>query len=446
MPRNIAKKQNTPKKQKQTKNKFSVPKGMKDTLPEEQKYWEYFLGIAKPLVEADGFLRLDTPILEQEALFKRGTGAVTDVVEKEMFTLRTKGGDRLALRPEFTPNIIRAYLEHGMFNRPQPVKLYYCGPVFRYSKPQADRLRQFHQLGFEAIGNIDPILDAQVIYLGWKILEKLGLKNLSIQINSIGCSVCRPEYLALLTEYYRNKKRNLCAICKVRLNRNPLRLLDCKEKQCLQLMVEAPQSVDYLCPSCHDHFKNVLEYLDELDLPYELNHRLVRGLDYYTKTVFEFWPEGEEELAQNALGGGGRYDGLVELLGGPETPAVGLSLGVERIINRIKKIKRIKLPDRVKPQVFLAQLGALSKRKSLGIISLLRENKIRVAEALTRNTLKSQLRIADRLNIDICLILGQKEALENSIIIRDMHTGVQEVIPQEKLIGELKRRLKQIRK
>lgn len=421
--------------------KFQAPKGMKDILPEEQKYWQYILDTSKLLVEFYNYKRIDTPILEDTQLFKKGTGATSDIVEKELFSLTTKGNDKLSLRPEFTPNIIRAYFEHGMASWPQPVKLYYFGPVFRYDRPQAGRLRQFYQIGFEAIGLSDSVLDAQIIQISWKIYTKLGIsKDLNIQINSIGCPECRPDYNKLLTDYYKGKTRQLCANCKVRLRKNPLRLLDCKEGACIRLMVQAPQSVDHLCAECHEHFKSVLEYLDELNLPYELNYKLVRGLDYYTKTVFEFWPK-EDCLAQSALGGGGRYDGLAKIIGNKEVPGVGVSLGVERIIMEIQK-QQINLEHKEISKVFLAQLGALSKRKALKLFEILQEANIQTAESFTRDSLKAQLRIADKIGAKITLILGQKEALEDSIIIRNMETGAQEVVPINKLVQELRKRLK----
>lgn len=414
--------------------RFQAPKGMKDILPEEQKYWQFILNIAEPLIQDYGFKKIDTPILEETQLFTKGTGQTTDIVQKEMFSLRTKGDDRLSLRPEFTPNICRAYLEHGMNSLPQPVKLYSFGPVFRYDRPQAGRLRQFNQFSIEALGSKDPIIDAQIIQLSWKIFEKLGIsKNLTIQINSIGCPKCRPGYIKLLVQYYKNKIKQLCNDCKTRLSKNPLRLLDCKETVCQRLMADVPQSVDNICSECHDHFKDVLEYLDELDLPYELNYRLVRGLDYYTKTVFEFYPEP-------CFGGGGRYDGLIEILGGKETPGVGVALGVERMIMEIEK-QKIKLIGQKKPRIFLAQLGTLGKRKAIKLFDALQQEEIKTAESFSRDSLKTQLRIASELEVDFTLIVGQKEALEESVILRDMSTGIQEVILINKIITELKKRL-----
>jgi len=408
---------------------------MQDILPEEQKYWKHILDvIVKPLVEAYGYQRIDTPILEQTQLFVKGTGKTTDIVEKEMYNLTTKGGDKLSLRPELTPNVVRAYFEHGMGSWPQPVKLYSIGPVFRHDRPQAGRLRQFHQINLEAIGSQDPVLDAQIIQLSSKIAQSLDIKDSRIQINSIGCPNCRPAYINLLQEHYKGKARFMCTSCKARLRRNALRLLDCKEAGCRRLSDEAPQSVDYLCSECHEHFKSVLECLDELDLPYELNYRLVRGLDYYTKTVFEIFPEPN-------LGGGGRYDGLAKIIGKKDIPGVGAALGIERFILQLQE-QKIKIFENKAPQIFLAQLGSLAKKRALKLFSELVEQKIGVIESFSRDSLKAQLRIADKLGVSFSLILGQKEALENSVIIRNMETGVQEVVLIKNIIKELKKKLK----
>ncbi len=419
---------------------FTAPKGMPDILPEDQDYWREIQEVVKEEAQNFNFKKIDTPILEDIGLFQRGTGEATDIVEKEMFELVTKGGQKLALRPEFTPGIIRAYLENGLYTQPLPIKLYSFGPIFRYAQPQAGRFRQFHQFDFEIIGDEAPILDAQLISLVWQILKKLKLKGLNIQINTIGCQECRPDYEKLLRDYYHRNLSKLCSDCRRRLRKNPLRLLDCKEDKCRLLANNAPQIVDHLCGECHDHFKSVLEFLDELALPYILNPSLARGLDYYTKTVFEIWPEQEIER-QSSLGGGGRYDLLVKLLGGRPTPAVGFAGGVERIIS-LMKTQKLEVAKQSVPKVYLAQLGELAKKESLKLFEELRGAKIAVAENLSKNSLKSQLKLANKLGVKISLILGQKEALEKTIIIRDMSTGVQEVTDIKKVIGEVKKRLK----
>lgn len=414
---------------------------MRDILPEEQIYWQKIGQVVKNITTAYGFEKIDTPILEETALFAKGTGPTTDIVEKEMYSLKTKGGDNLSLRPEFTPAIIRAYLENGLFNRPQPVKLYSLGPVFRYEHPQAGRYRQFHQINFEIIGGKEPVLDSEIIHCLFIIFKELGLKKINIQINSIGCPSCRPAFRRILVDYYRNKTKLICVNCQERLKKNPLRLLDCRQEKCQEIAEGAPQIIDNLCSECRAHFRNVLEFLDELDLPYFLNGHLVRGLDYYTKTVFEFWPEEAGTKAQIALAAGGRYDNLVKILGGKPTPAVGAGAGFERII-ALMKAQGVKTPAKPLPRLFLVQLGDLGRKKSLKLFEDLRKAGLNTAASFSRDSIKAQLKIADRLGVKFSLILGQKEALDGTILIRDMASGTQEIVPTGKAVKELKKRLK----
>ncbi len=422
---------------------FQRPKGMNDFLPGVQKYRDRFFKIARELAAYYGFETIETPILEAADLFKKGTGSATDVVEHEMYTLRTKGGDSLALRPELTPPIVRAYLENGFANQPKPVKFFHFGPVFRHESPQAGRYRQFTQADFDIFGEADPVTDAQIIEAAYGILTGLGLKGLTIQINSIGDKNCRPKFKEELKMFYRSKVGELCKNCRLRLKENPLRLFDCKEERCKALRPSAPNLVDYLCESCNNHFKLVLEFLDELNLPYVLNPHLVRGLDYYSRTVFEILPESVPG-SQTALSAGGRYDGLTELLGGRPTPAVGGSLGVERIVLEMQR-QEIKVPEtKPKPRVFIAQLGDLAKKKGLKLFEEFRKNGIAAAESFGRDSVKAQLRVADRLNADLALIIGQKEALDGTVILREMQSGVQEVVVADKIVGEVKKRLKKI--
>ncbi len=440
------------------KLKFQSPTGMHDILLEEQKYFQKICEVCEDIADFYQFQKIETPILEETELFLKGTGLTTDIVQKQMYSLRTKGGDYLTLRPEFTPGVVRAYIEHGMFNLPQPVKLWYFGPNFRYERPQAGRFRQFWQFGFEVFGEESPVIDAQIIQIFYNILRELKLKNLIVEINSIGDGQCRPYYKKLLISYFRSREVSLCADCRRRLRENPLRVLDCKEEKCQRIISQAPQMVDHLCDECKAHFKEVLEFLDEIELPYRLNPYLVRGLDYYTKTVFEIYeesedynppttssrsPEGERApgRAQGALTGGGRYDALVKLLGGKDTPAVGASAGIERIIAAMKT-KAIRLPQESRPKIFLAQLGTLAKRKSLRLLEDFRKAKIQVAESFGRDSLNAQMARADKIGASHTLILGQREALEGTIIIRDMASGRQDIIKIEKAVSEMQKRLK----
>ncbi len=426
------------------KSKFHAPTGMHDILPEEQKYFQKIYRVIESIADFYNFGKIETPILEETELFSKGIGISTDIVGKQMFNLKTRGGDYLSLRPEGTASIARAYIERGMFNLPQPLKLWHFGPFFRYESPQAGRFRQFWQVGFEIFDEKSPVVDAQIIQIFYNILQEIKLKDLTIEINSIGDSQCRPYYKKLLVSYFKSREHGLCLDCRRRLKENPLRILDCKEEKCQPIKANSPQMIDHLCQECKDHFKEVLEFLDEIELPYYLNPYLVRGLDYYTKTVFEIFsgPKGgePEEKKPAALAGGGRYDGLVKILGGKETPAVGAAAGIERIVGLIKE-KKIKISPSSSPRVFLAQLGNLAKKRSLGLMEEFRKEKIKIAESFAKDSLKLQLARADKMGVRYALIFGQRESLDGTIIIKDMQSGKQETIKLEKVVSEIQKRL-----
>jgi histidyl-tRNA synthetase len=424
------------------KTKFQRPTGMPDILPEGQKYFQKIYLAAEQLFSFYGLKRIDTPLLEDTALYEKGTGLSTDIVQKQMFSLKTRGGDLLTLRPEFTPGLVRAYLEHGLQVLPQPVKLYSFGPVFRYEHPQAGRFRQFNQLDLEMIGDGDAVLDAQTIQIFYNLLKELKFKKLIVEINSIGDNQCRPYYKKLLTSYFRSREAALCPDCRRRLKDNPLRVLDCKEEKCRREVSQAPQIIDHLCEECHKHFKSVLEFLDEIELPYRLNPYLVRGLDYYTKTVFEIFEDTDEGRSVGTLAAGGRYDGLVKLLGGEDTKAVGGALGVERVVALLKERGLEGHKEGGQAQVFLAQLGGMAKRKTLKLLEDFRQVKVRAAESLSKDSLKSQLKAADKLGARYTLLLGQREALEGTIIVRDMQNGRQETVKLDKVVKEVQKKLK----
>lgn len=437
-------------------------RGMKDILPEEQRYWDFVRRRVDVAAQAYGFGRIDTPILEESSLFVRTVGQDTDIIEKEMYTFADKGGDSISLRPENTAGVVRAYLEHGMFNRPQPVKLYYVGPFFRYDRPQAGRYRQFYQFGFEILGDDHPVMDAQLMMLAYNFYHEMDL-SVSLQVNSIGCPICREQYKKALLDYYRPRRNALCEDCKRRLQRNPLRLLDCKEKDCQTLSLDAPQTVDYLCEDCNRHFVKVLEQLDQVEIPYVLNARLVRGLDYYSRTTFEIWPtvresvpglvpdvnvtagetekpETEKPGAQSALGGGGRYDYLAKSLGGKPTPALGFAGGIERLIIELKGNDR--LVDKViSPDIFVAQLGDSARKKALVLFEELRRAGLKVSESFSKDGLKSQMELANKFSVKYAVIIGQKEILDETVLIRDMENGIQETVDYRKIVPELKKRL-----
>ena len=414
---------------------FQTPKGMRDILPDEWPLFDKVVGAAKSIGEFYNFSRIDTPIMEQADLFARGVGLGTDIVEKEMYVFSTKGGDRLALRPEYTAPVMRSYIQHGMSHLPQPRRLWYTGPVFRHENPQSMRYRQFTQFGLEVLGSADPVFDAEVIIGFYRLLDELKVKGVSIEVNSIGCKTCRPAYRKKLTEYYR--KQDVCEDCRVRLETNPLRLLDCKNPKCQPLKEGAPSILDNLCQNCRQHFRQVLEYLDEARVPYVLNPRLVRGLDYYSRTVFETFVEGEDA----ALASGGRYDYLAEMIGGRPTPAVGGAAGIERIMEVLRN-KGIVPTGKIKGKVYLIHVGEVSKKKSLSLVEEFRRAGIPLVNELSKESLSSQMELAAKNNAPLTLIFGQKESYEDSIIIRDMESGVQEVVPLGKVIEEVKKRLK----
>jgi len=409
---------------------YQAPRGTSDILPEEQPYWRYIEREVANVCQLYGYERIDVPAFEDTQLFTRSVGEETDIVKKEMYTFEDRGGNMVTLRPEGTAPVCRAYLEHGLHNLPQPVKLYYIASIFRYERPQAGRYRQHYQFGYEAIGDDDPALDAEVIDMAWKFFLSLGLRRLSLNLNSIGCKQCRPQYLTALKDYYVNHIQELCSDCKMRLKRNPLRLLDCKKPLCQPIANSAPRSVDHLCRQCNEHFNRLKRYLDLLDLPFVIDHCLVRGLDYYTRTVFEVQPE--EKGAQNTLGGGGRYDDLIEELGGKPTPAIGFAAGIERIILNLKK-QGVPVPALLRPQVFIAYLGDEAKDEAIKLASALRRDGIGVIEALGSKSLKAQLRQANTLGAHYAVIIGEQEIRIGTVILRDMTTAEQKTVPISQL-------------
>lgn len=411
-------------------------------LPEDHEYFTYIKKAIRHRCRQAGYRRISTPILEHTEVFTRSIGEETDIVQKEMYTFADKKGRSLTMKPEGTAGVVRAYIEHGMSTLPQPVELYYIEPHFRYDRPQKGRFRQFWQFGFEAIGELDPALDAQIIQMAHQINEDLGISDLvSLQINSIGCmdKKCRPHFITDLQNFYYDKEKSLCADCKVRIHKNPLRVLDCKVEDCRILSELSPKFQNYLCDECKEFHKQLLEFLRELKIPYTENPNIVRGLDYYTRTVFEFWEALSPDSvtrAQNAIGGGGRYDGLIELMGGLSTPATGYAAGVERIIS-IMQAEKIQVPKKDTLHVFVAQLGFGAKKKCLALITKMREAGLRTLGALGKDSIKAQLRLADKLNIPYTVIIGITEVRDKTAIIRDMKAGSQKIVGFDKLISEL---------
>jgi histidyl-tRNA synthetase len=408
--------------------KYRAATGTQDVLPEDQAYWKMVLDRAEALSLQYGFQRLDPPLFEDTRIYLKGSGEASDfVVQKEMYTLEKDEGQSITFRPEFTPGVVRAYLEHGMHAGPQPVKLYSIGPIFRHERPQAGRYRQHSQFNAEILGEQDPVADLEVMLLAFNLYRDLGYRDLSFQLNSIGCPKCRPAYIARLVEYLSAFEDELGETDRTRLARNPLRVLDSKEPGMEERLARAPHSADHLCDECRSHLAELCRYLDLLDKPYMINYRLVRGMDYYTKTVYEVWAEGIG--AQAAVCGGGRYDGLAEILGGPPTPGVGFGSGIERIILGLKAAG-IQAPPLDKPPVFIAHFGGVTKEQAVAAAFRLRDAGIgtRIAFAWNRRSLKSQMREAGRHNTPFVVIFGESELDAGKVTVRDMFNGEQDLV------------------
>ena len=417
-------------------------RGMKDLLPKDEFYWKTLYHEAENLAEAYGYGLINTPILEEASLFVRTLGKGTDVVEKEMYVFEDLDGGKVCLRPEATASCARAFVTHGMHSLPQPVKFWYYGPMFRHDRPQAGRYRQFTQFGCESFGVHDPVIDAELIGVAYHFLEDLGLK-INIHVNSLGTLEDRQNYLVELTGFLRTKRSYLCEDCKRRLVKNPLRVLDCKNSDCQAVLAEAPQIIEWLSESSKAFFMKVLEYIDEMDVPYDLQNTLVRGLDYYSDTVFDIYLDEEGEGAQSALGGGGRYNGLVEQIGGRATPGAGFAIGLERVISALRKQAeegKSKLKEQL-PSIFFAQLGEQARRRALHLLEILRKSGIIVAHSFGKSSLKAQMEMADKMKVRYSLILGQKEVQDGTAIIRDMESGIQEIVDQKKLKAALEKKL-----
>ena len=422
---------------------YQTPRGTRDILPTEQMYWQHFRKTAEETLSALGVERIDIPHIENYEIFTRGIGDNTDIVSKEMYLLESKGKEddiHLALRPEGTAGIVRSYIQNGMSSWPQPVKLYYLGAMFRHDRPQKGRYREFFQLGVEIFGDTTPKSDYLSIMSAWEILKRLGLKNLIVHANSIGCPKCRPKYVLKLKKYYKEHLGDLCTDCNQRYSNNPLRLLDCKVEKCQTFSMNAPVMLDLLCLECKSHFSELLELLDYFQIRYDLDPKLVRGLDYYTRTVFEIF-SSEDSHKSGSLGGGGRYDGLVEILGGSKTPAVGYSLGIDRIVNLMKEQKINSTPPRG-VEVCILQLGEKAKSCAKHIYDELSDNSVNVLFIPSNDSLHSQLKSATKTNSKYAIIIGQAEAVKNEVILRDMRASAQETLPVKGLANEVNRRLK----
>jgi len=409
--------------------KYQTPKGMHDILPNEQKYWNLLKKSVRHRAREAGYKRITTPVMEDLRVISRAVGEATDIVQKEMFVIE-RSKQNLVLRPENTAGIVRSYIQHGMGSQPQPIQLYYIEPMFRAERPQKGRFRQFYQYGLEIIGESDPALDAQLIHSAYSIYKDCGIAdNIVIQLNSLGDKEDRVKYKQALLDYFAGKERSLTETSKKRLEINPLRILDTKDEDEKILVNLAPKISEYLSKDAKAYHDLVKEYLDELGVPYVENDNLVRGLDYYNRTVFEFTSKDD---ASYAFGGGGRYDGLVEELGGTDTPAVGFAAGMERVIDEMKK-HCVEVDNKDTIQVFVAQIGARAKKRSLSLLAGIREIGIRAMGSMGKSSISSQLKYADKFNVEWCLLLGDQEVIDNTIIVKNMRTGMQEIIPQKDL-------------
>jgi len=406
---------------------YRALKGFQDILPHDAIYWEWIESVAKSILSRFGFSRIQTPILETNDLFTQSIGTTTDIVEKEMYTFSDLDKKKISLRPEGTASVVRAYLEHPILSQ-QPCKLYYIGPMFRHERPQAGRLRQFHQIGAEVIGDISPQKDIEILSLLVHLFEEWKIPDLTLEINSLGCHICRPPYRQKLIDYLSHAVDSLCPDCLRRFHTNPLRILDCKKEGCRAVTHNAPASVDHLCAECQIHFEQVEAGLHQLGISYILNRHLVRGIDYYTKTAFEMTTTNLG--AQNAVAAGGRYDRLIEILGGPPTPAIGFAVGIERAVKLIP-------PDAISETtttLFMVPLGETAYQLLSPTLYNLRKKKIRSDMGDKNKNLKNQLKLSDRIKAQYVLIVGDEEIKEGKGILRNMSTHHQEKVPLSNLV------------
>lgn len=406
------------------------PRGTNDILPGEVHKWQKLEEIIRRVCRNYGYQEMRTPIFEHTELFERGIGEATDIVEKEMYTFTDRGDRSLTLRPEGTAPVVRAFLENKLYGQALPGKFYYIGPMFRYERPQAGRYRQFYQFGVEVIGSKDPSLDVEMITMPIEVYKACGLEGFEVNLNSIGCPKCRPAYRDRLKKLFSERKEQLCGSCQARLERNPLRILDCKVDKCKEATKDIPSVTDSLCPDCRDHFTQVCSYLDDLGVKYVVNPRLVRGFDYYTKTVFELIVPSLG--AQNAVGGGGRYDGLVEEMGGNSLPAVGFAVGMERLLLAIKDDETFSEDG---ADIYIAQFGGATKQEAVRLAHTLRQHGLWVEYDYLDRSLKAQMKAANRVNADWVIIIGEDELTDEQVTVRHMDTGTEQMVDIKGLAG-----------
>jgi len=412
-------------------------KGMQDVLPDEQRYWRVILEQMQRTMDLFGFERIDTPLLEQATLFKRGVGQGTDIVEKEMYIFEDRDGEVLSLRPEFTAGLMRAYIQNGLRVQPPPVKLWTTGPLFRHERQQKGRYRQHSQLDIEVLGESDPAVDAEIIHVAWHLFDSLGLAGLNLHLNSTGCPVCKPAYVQRLSDYFKQYEPLLPEDDLRRLRQNPLRILDTKEESTQQFLNGAPKFANHLCDDCQHHQERLQSYLNALEIPFQIDFKLVRGLDYYTKTVFEIKAPGALG-SQDTVCGGGRYDKLIEMLGGKPTPGIGFGSGIERIALTMQA-QGVKAPSAVQPLAFIAYLGEAAKVEAVKLTARLRRAGLPVQLAFGNRSLKSQMKSADRRRARYAVIIGENELAQGAATLRNLATREQNNVPLDKIVSLLEK-------
>lgn len=412
------------------------PRGTNDFLPGEVEKWQYLEGLIRDLFEKYHYKEIRTPIFEHTELFLRSVGETSDIVSKEMYSFEDKGLRHVTLRPEGTAGTVRAFVENKLFAQSLPVKLYYTGPMFRYDQPQAGRYRQFHQFGCEVLGSADPMVDAEVISFAVDLFTKLGLQSLSVLINTVGCDHCRPRYQQALKDYFSQYKDQLCPTCLERLEKNPLRLLDCKEESCKAVAAHAPTTLEYACDDCKAHFEKVCAYLESVGIKYEVDTTLVRGLDYYTQTAFEVIMN-KVGSQQNAICGGGRYNKLVSEVGGDDIPGMGFAAGMERVLLTVEE-EGIALPVKEDIDVYVAPLGDAAKEVCFKLIHALRQQGLIVETDYLSKSMKAQMKAADKNHARYTIIVGDDELANNVAVVRDMRNSTQENVPIEEVINYVK--------
>ncbi|MEE0930413.1 MAG: histidine--tRNA ligase [Acutalibacteraceae bacterium] len=400
--------------------------GAEDVLPKDSYKWQLVEDIMRSEAAAYGFKEIRTPVFEHTELFQRGVGDTTDVVQKEMYTFDTKGGTSITLRPEGTAGVARALLEHAIYNDGLPVKTYYFDSCYRYEKKQANRYREFHQFGVEVFGTSNPMADAEIISLASTLFDRLGIVDLQLEINSIGCPKCRAKYHEALKKYFEDCKDKLCDTCLSRLEKNPMRILDCKSPVCSEIAKDAPVVLDYLCEECSDHFEKVKSYLDSAEIPYVVNPKIVRGLDYYTKTVFEFVTTSLG--SQGTVCGGGRYDGLIEQIGGQHTPSLGFGLGMERLLALMTE-QNIEIPLPPTCDLYIAGLGDKAQKKAFNLVKEVRETALIAECDIVGRSLRAQMKYADKIRAKFSMVIGDEEIKNNKAILKNMETGEKTEVP-----------------